>query len=128
MSEKDTVQDLFNYFSNEHDLHLVESELTAVFDILENAKDAEIAALRARVAELEKRKPTTVRGWLEQLPEGYRERALGQCTCLDEKASSMEQAILDFQEWDITEEKGDFWVAVVRHYVKGTPLPPLPNK
>jgi len=91
----------------------------------------EIATLRARVAELEKAdepEPTTVREWLERLPDGYRERALGQCDCLGEPIQSMVAALLMFSDWDETEEDFSFWNAVKNHYEKGKPLPPLPKQ
>ncbi len=58
--------------------------------------------------------PDTVRGWLKQLPDGYRERALGQCERLNKPCDSIE----DFY----------FWGDVYRHYIYGTPLPPLPEQ
>jgi hypothetical protein len=89
----------------------------------------EIATLRARVAELEKAtEPTTVREWLEQLPDGYRERALEQCDCLDERCTSMSMALIIFSVWEDTQEKFRFWNAVDEHYAERTPLPPLPEQ
>ena len=94
-----------------------------------NDPATEIATLRARVAELEKAtEPTTVREWLEQLPDGYRERALEQCDCLDERCTSMSMALIIFSVWEDTQEKFRFWNAVDEHYTEGTPLPPLPEQ
>jgi hypothetical protein len=72
-------------------------------------------------------KPTTVRGWLETLPEGYRERALNQSDASDELAASMEAAIMLFSEWSKTTEGYEFWLNV-RDWSFGQngDLPPLP--
>jgi hypothetical protein len=90
----------------------------------------EIATHRARIAELEQAtpttEPTTVLGWLERLPDGYRERAIGQCDKPDERCVSMIVAIDGFKLWNKTDEGEDFWIAVHLHYLQGTPLPPLP--
>jgi hypothetical protein len=117
------------------------------------AMKAEIAALRARVAEFEKDKqsqadktemfksswnppkpkpteqPTTVEGWLKLLPDGYRERALGQ---MDQEGKgrycySTSYALRRFTQWTTTNEGIYFWGAVYQHYAYGTPLPELPN-
>jgi hypothetical protein len=91
----------------------------------------EIATLRARVAELEKAaepEPTTVRGWLERLPDGYRERALRQCVRPDEPSDSIISAAFIFNRWCKTSEGADFWIRVYYHYRDKEPLPPLPNE
>jgi hypothetical protein len=96
-----------------------------------NDPATEIATLRARVAELVKAaepEPATVRGWLEQLPDGYRERALRQCVCADEPRKSITDSLYIFSFWAATEEKEDFWVGVYNHYINGTHLPPLPEE
>jgi hypothetical protein len=80
--------------------------------------------------------PTTVLGWLELLPDGYRERAIGQ---YDEKfvakeiatwgqPEKMQDAIRNFALWEKTIERGDFWYGVHEHYRSGTPLPELPTE
>jgi hypothetical protein len=72
-------------------------------------------------------RPTTVRGWLETLPDGYRERALNQSDASDELADSMEAAIMLFSEWSKTTEGYEFWLNV-RDWSFGQngDLPPLP--
>jgi len=95
----------------------------------------ENATLRARIAELEQPKPatepTTVLGWLQRLPDGYRERALEQHDPEFEptaEPASIGDAIASFADWTRTNEKEDFWNAVFFHYDCGSPLPPLPKE
>jgi hypothetical protein len=92
------------------------------------AMKAEIAALKARIEELTAAPtPTTVEGWLKLLPDGYRERALGQCDCPTRPALSMTDAIIYFAGTDIPQEAHDFYSDLYDHYTLGTPLPELPN-
>jgi hypothetical protein len=73
----------------------------------------------------EKPQPTTVRGWLETLPSGYRERALAQITG-DIGVTSLGDALLKFAVWDETNEGRSFWVLVRDSVDAGICLPPLP--
>lgn len=68
-----------------------------------------------------------IREWLAELPPGYRERALKAFDGCAKKVESMISAISWFCVWSLTDEKGDFWQAVSKHYSQGTPLPPLPE-
>ena len=68
----------------------------------------------------------TVKAWLQELPAGYRARALAQRQCPEVFAQDMASALKMFAAWIDTEEKDDFWRAVWRHYDSGDPLPPLP--
>jgi hypothetical protein len=95
----------------------------------------EISTLRARIAELEQPKPTepeptteptTILGWLERLPDGYRERAIRQCDKPNEPCNSILNAVYGFAFWNDTNEDDSFWNEVTNHYDLGTPLPPLP--
>jgi hypothetical protein len=70
--------------------------------------------------------PTTVLGWLERLPDGYRERAIEQCGYPQGKRDSLPTALIIGFIWRETNEGQDFWHAVHKHYDCGTPLPPLP--
>ena len=70
-------------------------------------------------------KPTTVRGWLETLPDGYRERALGQITS-DVCVTSLSDALLQFAVWNETNEGHDFWLLVRESVDAGICPPPLP--
>jgi hypothetical protein len=106
-------------------------EIAAILSKHEAGREVEIATLRARVAELEKAaepEPTTFRGWLEKLPDGYRERALAQCYYPGNLEVSIDGAILGFASWSATEEGYSFWNEVYSHYLNGTPLPPLPEQ
>jgi hypothetical protein len=87
----------------------------------------EIASLRARIAELEWAtiEPTTVFGWLQRLPDGYRERALSQCKMLSLNCDTMATSV-HFMSKHRTVEGWGFWDDVYLHYKRGTPLPPLP--
>jgi hypothetical protein len=71
-------------------------------------------------------KPTTVRGWLETLPDGYRERALGQYNSDHVHAGSLAIAVMLFAGWGGTKERENFWKAVY-NWANGIGyLPPLP--
>jgi hypothetical protein len=98
--------------------------------LMEYAKSLldENASLRARIAELEQptTEPTTVLGWLQRLPDGYRERAIGQCDNPQGERTSISTALKSGFIWGETNEGDDFWQAVFDHYDQGTPLPPLP--
>jgi hypothetical protein len=106
------------------------SEIQAI--LMEYAKSLldENATLRARIAELEQPatepEPTTVLGWLQRLPDGYRERAIGQCDNPQGERASLPTALVISFIWSETNEGDDFWRAVYNHYDQGTPLPPLP--
>jgi NTP pyrophosphatase (non-canonical NTP hydrolase) len=71
----------------------------------------------------------TVKEWLEELPDGYRERAL-ENMCENFKSvvyESMGDAISGAFTWDETQEGGAFWMDVRYHYDYFALLPPLPN-
>ena len=76
---------------------------------------------------VEKPQPTTVRGWLETLPSGYRERALDQCLTLGCKADSLSRAIAAFARWEDTKEGSQFWLYVQDWSWGNGDLPPLPT-
>jgi hypothetical protein len=90
-------------------------------------QEKEIATLRARIAEFEWAtiEPTTVFGWLQRLPDGYRERALSQCKMLSLNCDTMATSV-HFMSKHRTVEGWGFWDDVYLHYKRGTPLPPLP--
>jgi len=69
----------------------------------------------------------TTKEWLQDLPDGYRERALRNLQKATQKIEepSIDEALFGAFEWERTPEGSDFWGAVMRHYKKGTPLPPL---
>jgi hypothetical protein len=71
----------------------------------------------------------TVKEWLMELPDGYRERALKNTPkgMLDAKRPTMSEAIHGAFIWLSTRENYDFWSAVHDHYAYDTPLPPLPQ-
>ena len=70
--------------------------------------------------------PTTVRGWLETLPDGYRERALAQQVNYS-NAGSMAVALGLFATWATQTKEGEnFWNAVRVWSLQLGPLPPLP--
>ena len=69
--------------------------------------------------------------WLNDLPDGYRERAVANCKeWTDGKPTdvylSIQEAIQGMCNWFETPEKEEFWRDVYFHYAYGTPLPPLP--
>ena len=71
--------------------------------------------------------PTTVSGWLETLPSGYRERALGQYNGDHIDAGSLAMAVMLFTGWGGTKEREDFWDAVYNWACECGSLPPLPT-
>lgn len=63
--------------------------------------------------------PTTVRGWLETLPEPIRERALKQCNAPNSSCESLVSAIQQFADWSKeTKEGHSFWLGV-QHFLSG---------
>jgi len=79
-------------------------------------------------------KVEAVKYFLNQLPDGYRERALAQVN--EERvnnyvlATSIDYAISTFRLWGETKEGVDFWMDVHQHYStpdKYPTLPPLPD-
>jgi len=71
----------------------------------------------------------TIKDWFNELPEGYRERAIKNTSEPDSRwirkgmSIALECAFL----WDETPEGQTFWSDVYDHYEIGTPLPPLPT-
>lgn len=70
----------------------------------------------------------TVKEWLQELPDGYRERALGQMVAPEKNADSIGYAVLSIAVWEGAAEGWEFWDDVYKHYTQGTPLPPLPEE
>lgn len=71
-----------------------------------------------KLADLESPKPTTVRGWLETMPEPIRTKALSQCLRPDKLASSQAHAVADFMDWAKSIEGRFFWFGAY-HYISG---------
>jgi len=66
--------------------------------------------------------------WLNELPDGYRERAMKN---MEEEMGDilepdMAEALGGAFVWKRTNEGHIFWAKVRDHYEIGTPLPPLP--
>lgn len=76
--------------------------------------------------DVEKPQPTTVRGWLEALPDGYRERALGQYDETQNLSGSLPNSIHVFAVWSNTAEGHGFWCKVGSWALGRGDLPPLP--
>ena len=72
----------------------------------------------------------TVLGYLRQLPDGIRERAIENCKDYNGKAQAdnIQQALLYCFAWGKTPEGFDFWCTVREHYIHNTPLPKEPTK
>lgn len=75
-------------------------------------------------------KVEAVKYFLNQLPDGYRERALAQ---VDERriknmplASDLSEALFCFSRWDDTKEGDGFWHQVYNHYQYPNQYPTLP--
>ncbi len=75
-------------------------------------------------------KPTTIRGWLETLPNGYAVRALKHCNIPGSSSSSLVYALQGGFYWEKTAEGHDFWEKV-RDWAKdpkANRLPALPKQ
>jgi hypothetical protein len=69
----------------------------------------------------------TIKDWLKELPDGYRELAMKyENNHWVYECYSMAFAIMAFKDWQHTDEDTQFWVSVYRHYDVKTELPPLP--
>ena len=72
-------------------------------------------------------KKTTLE-WLQELPDGYRERAVANCVPLRQYSKSMSDAICNMCDWKDTQEGAIFWVSVANQCQDGSDsLPPLPH-
>lgn len=84
------------------------------------------------VAEIPTDEVEAVKYFLNQLPHGYRERALSQMSenfiATMPAPKDMKDAIDAFNHWPKTKEGDEFWDKVFRHYKSIVPLPPLPNE
>jgi hypothetical protein len=72
----------------------------------------------------------TIKEWLSELPDGYRERALkyAKQSKLDIETGRMGFALSKAFPWKYTNESFDFWCSVYSHYMLDNfPLPPLPD-
>jgi len=72
-----------------------------------------------------------IREWLQELPDGYRERALNNADkasyCLHPEVRSVADALYAAFSWKDTPEGDDWWCDVVKAIKYDTPLPPLPD-
>lgn len=84
------------------------------------------------VAEIHTDKVEAVKYFLNQMPDGYRERALSQMSensiAAMQRPKDMKDAIVAFNRWAKTKEGEEFWDKVFRHYKSIVPLPPLPSE
>ena len=71
----------------------------------------------------------TIKEWLQELPAGYRERALKnlECDSPNEIVDTMAAAIDTAFSWHHSKEGAGFWWDVHNHYTKGETLPELPK-
>jgi len=70
----------------------------------------------------------TVEEWLNELPDGYRERALKNVDVykLNDLRDCMDEAIAEHCNWSRTPEGYQFWYEVYNHFEAGNTLPLLP--
>jgi hypothetical protein len=64
-------------------------------------------------------RPTTVRGWLETLPEPYRSQAIENCTWPDDECDSQRHAIVIAFVWDGSPQGDEHWLDVSLQSVAG---------
>jgi hypothetical protein len=69
----------------------------------------------------------TIGEWLNELPDGYRERAMASAKRTSWTAVSMCDALNDSMIWQSTPEGDGFWGDVYLHFEKGRKLPKLPK-
>lgn len=71
----------------------------------------------------------TIEQWLNELPDGYRERALRNTPKhrLSLEDDFLPEALNKAFSWADSQEGRDFWYKVYEHY-DTTPLPPLPKE
>ena len=80
-------------------------------------------------AKQETPKPTTVRGWLETIPDSaIREAAIRQCIKLNDVCSSLDEAIIEIVDWASTDEGIDFWEECFIAAQNNTTWPSYPPK
>jgi hypothetical protein len=92
-------------------------------ELVKAVEDAEPVATEAATRKTRKE-------WAQELPDGYRERAIANLKRAgksNEKAKALHNAIGGGFIWKSTAEGHDFWHAVRDHYRDGTPLPRLPE-
>jgi hypothetical protein len=70
----------------------------------------------------------TTKEWFNELPDGYRERAIANTTegILETRENSIVDAFYRSFTWDKSPEGHRFWKRVKDHYAYDTPIPPLP--
>ena len=74
-------------------------------------------------------KPTTVRGWLETIPDqAIRDAALRQCINQEMKITSLPLSLENICGWSGTKEGFEFWNSCYESAEDGTPWPPYPPK
>jgi hypothetical protein len=70
----------------------------------------------------------TIKEWLEELPDGYRERALTNYAASGPKEESLIDALYNAFVFGESKEGREFWFKVRDHILYNTPLPPLPTE
>ena len=71
----------------------------------------------------------TIREWLQELPDGYRELAMKyENENFDRVVEGLDESLVLGFYWYRTDEGMNFWFWVSSHYESGSPLPPLPEK
>jgi hypothetical protein len=80
-------------------------------------------------AKVEETNPTTVRGWLETIPDpAIREAAILQCEEWSKNCTNLPASILKIWNWDLTSEGVEFWNRCYDAAYDGTPWPGYPSK
>ena len=74
-------------------------------------------------------KPTTVRGWLETIPDqAIRDAAIRQCEEWSKNCTNLPDSIFNIWNWDLTSEGVEFWNRCYDAAYDGTPWPVYPSK
>ena len=112
----------------------VKDIMSAPFNVLD-AINSLVPSPEEKTDKIPTDKVEAVKYFLNQLPDGYKERALAQ---VDEEniktwettAINIVDAVMFFNKWHKTKESNAFWLYVHGHYenpVKYPTLPPLPK-
>lgn len=64
-------------------------------------------------------RPTTVRGWLETLPEPYRSQAIENCKWLEDECKFQFMAIRDSFTWKESPQGYEHWLSVCDRSLAG---------
>jgi hypothetical protein len=128
----DLYQPLFNFIHDSCGFIAVQDDLNAIVNLCRPII-AHLDKPETKPDEIPTDKVEAVKYFLNQLPSGYKERALAQVdeSFVEVEPDNIGGAISFFKDWSETNEGTQFWMLVWNHYENPTDfptLPPLPNE